>query len=212
MLALLQGLVVLLDVGCALGVFVLLAKPDVAAAVLAWGYRPGRWQQAEPLDPERVALLRTAVRRLRLPCVLGLAALYFQVRVPEWIDPLMAGGNWMPELVAAAGGRNMLGAAGKPSGVMQWDEVVAADPEVVVIAPCGYGLERTKAELPVLTARPGWEALAAARDGRVYCADGNAFFNRPGPRLAETVEMLAEMLHPAATGRRHEGAAFVRML
>lgn len=203
---------------------------DVEAATCTW---TGRAVDIVSLKPDALADVWTDIRRVaaalraeaagtalvaevqrRIAAVTAEVAGRPRPRVAfiEWADPLMAGGNWMPELVAAAGGRNMLGAAGKPSGVMQWDEVVAADPEVVVIAPCGYGLERTKAELPVLTARPGWEALAAVRDGRVYCADGNAFFNRPGPRLAETVEMLAEMLHPAATGRRHEGAAFVRML
>ncbi len=93
---------------------------------------------------------------------------------------------------------------------MQWEELVAADPEVIVVAPCGYGLERCLQELPLLEAKPGWASLAAVRNGRVYFADGNAYFNRPGPRLADSAEMLAEMLHPEVAAPKHEGTAWVR--
>jgi len=128
----------------------------------------------------------------------------------EWVEPLMAGGNWMPELIAATGGDNLFGAPGKHSDWMQWDEVVTADPDVIVVAPCGYGLARCLEELPLLQAKPRWAQLKAVRDGRVYFADGNAYFNRPGPRLAESAEMLAEMLHPGAIEARFEGLAWVR--
>ena len=114
----------------------------------------------------------------------------------EWVEPLMAGGNWMPELIEAAGGHNLFGEAGKHSDWMRWEELVAADPEVIVVAPCGYGLARCLEELPLLEAKPGWADLAAVRNGRVYFADGNAYFNRPGPRLADSAEMLVEMIHP----------------
>jgi iron complex transport system substrate-binding protein len=128
----------------------------------------------------------------------------------EWVEPLMAGGNWMPELIEAAGGHNLFGVAGKHSDWMQWQELLAADPEVIVVAPCGYGLERCLEELPLLQAKPGWASIAAVREGRVYFADGNAYFNRPGPRLADSAEMLAEMLHPEVTPPKHEGTAWVR--
>jgi iron complex transport system substrate-binding protein len=114
----------------------------------------------------------------------------------EWVEPLMAGGNWMPELIEAAGGRNLFGTAGKHSDWMQWEEIRAADPDAIVVAPCGYDLARCLQELPLLQAKPGWADLAAVRASRVYFADGNAYFNRPGPRLADTAEILAEMLHP----------------
>jgi iron complex transport system substrate-binding protein len=129
----------------------------------------------------------------------------------EWVEPLMAGGNWMPELIAAAGGDNLFGEAGKHSGWMQWDEVAAADPDVIVVAPCGYGLARCLEELPLLQAKPGWASLTAVRTGRVYFADGNAYCNRPGPRLADTAEILAEMIHADVAGNAHEGTAWVRM-
>lgn len=130
----------------------------------------------------------------------------------EWVEPPMAGGNWMPELIEAAGGTNVLGSAGKRSDWMQWQELVAADPDAIVVAPCGYGLARCLEEVPLLEAKPGWSELTAVRQARVYLADGNAYFNRPGPRLADTVEILAEMLHPAVARPLHEGTAWVKLV
>lgn len=128
----------------------------------------------------------------------------------EWVEPLMAGGNWMPELIDAAGGHNLFGEAGKHSDWMQWDDLAAADPDVIIVAPCGYDLERCLEELPLLEAKPGWARLQAVRNGRVYFADGNAYFNRPGPRLADSAEMLAEMIHPELAAARFEGTAWIR--
>ncbi len=129
----------------------------------------------------------------------------------EWVEPLMAGGNWMPELIEAAGGDNLFGEAGKHSGWMQWDDLAAADPDVILVAPCGYDLARCLEELPLLQAKPGWTDLKAVRDGRVCFADGNAYLNRPGPRLANSAEMLAEMLHPGIIPANHRGTAWVAM-
>src|SRR5262249_31115529 len=127
----------------------------------------------------------------------------------EWVDPLMAGGNWMPELIDMAGGHDLFGEAGQHSDWMTWDQLLAADPEVIVVAPCGYGLARCLEELPVLQARPGWSNITAVQRKRVYFADGNAYFNRPGPRLADSAELLAELLHPEVAGRQYEGAAWL---
>jgi iron complex transport system substrate-binding protein len=123
----------------------------------------------------------------------------------EWIDPLFAMGNWGPELVALAGGTCAFGVAGEHSTTLAWEALRAADPEVIVVAPCGFGLERTLAEMPALAAHPDWQALAAVRAGRVYVADGNLYFNRSGPLLFETPEILAEILHPSAFPPAHEG-------
>ena len=112
----------------------------------------------------------------------------------EWIEPLMAAGNWTPELIALAGGINLFGEAGKHSPWMTWEQLVAADPDVMVIAPCGFDLARTEQEMYWLTDRPGWRELRAVRAGRVYLADGNQYFNRPGPRVVETMEILTEIL------------------
>ena len=128
----------------------------------------------------------------------------------EWVEPLMAGGNWMPELIEIAGGHNLFGQAGKHSDWMQWAELAAADPEAIVVAPCGYGLGRCLDELPLLQAKPGLGRSPAVRNGRVYFADGNAYFNRPGPRLADTAEMLRRCSTRTSPQPRHEGAAWVR--
>lgn len=114
----------------------------------------------------------------------------------EWIEPLMAAGNWMPELVRMAGGENLFGEAGVHSPWMEWEDLVDADPDVLFVSPCGFDLDRTRQEMPALTSRPGWSDLRAVRTGRVAMADGVSFFHRPGPRLVESLEILAEILHP----------------
>jgi iron complex transport system substrate-binding protein len=129
----------------------------------------------------------------------------------EWLDPLMAAGNWMPELVAIAGGRNALGRTGAHSPTISFADLAAADPDAILVLPCGFDLERTLAELPLLTERPEFASLRAARAGRVYAADGNQYFNRPGPRLVESLEILAELLHPGAFDFGHEGRGWVRV-
>ena len=126
----------------------------------------------------------------------------------EWIDPLMAAGNWVPELVELAGGVNLFGEAGKHSPWMTWEELVASDPEVIVLLPCGFDIERTRGELPFLTTRREWKGLRAVQAGRVYVTDGNQYFNRPGPRLVESLEILAELLHPEAFRFGHEGTGW----
>lgn len=128
----------------------------------------------------------------------------------EWLDPLMTAGNWMPELCAIAGGDDPLGSPGRHAPYASWEALAAADPDVIVALPCGFDLARTRSELAALTARPGWSALRAAREGRVVVCDGNAFFNRPGPRLVESAEALAEVLHPEAVRFGLEGVAWER--
>jgi iron complex transport system substrate-binding protein len=123
----------------------------------------------------------------------------------EWIDPLMAAGNWMPELVELAGGINLFGTAGKHSPELNWDDLVRQDPDLILVLPCGFDLDRTRREVPALSSRPGWRLLKAVRNGRVFICDGNAYFNRPGPRLAEALEMLAEAITPGAFAFGHAG-------
>jgi iron complex transport system substrate-binding protein len=128
----------------------------------------------------------------------------------EWIDPLMAAGNWMPELVERAGGINLFGEAGRHAPWLTWERLCAADPDVVLLTPCGFDIPRTRRDLAVLTARPEWPGLRAVRGGRVFLADGNQYFNRPGPRLAESLEILAELLHPDRFAFGHEGTGWQR--
>jgi iron complex transport system substrate-binding protein len=115
----------------------------------------------------------------------------------EWIDPLFSAGHWSPELIRLAGGQEKIGVENQPSRTIDWQEVVTADPDVLLIACCGYGIERTKQDLPILAKHPGFGELSAVRSGRVYLGDGNAYFNRPGPRLIDTLELIGHALHPS---------------
>ncbi len=128
----------------------------------------------------------------------------------EWLDPLMGAGNWVPELVSLAGGASLFGEAGAHSPWIEWEALGEADPDVIVALPCGFDLPRTRRELVPLTARPEWKALRAVREGRVFLTDGNAFFNRPGPRLVESLEILAEILHPERFAFGHQGRGWER--
>ncbi len=128
----------------------------------------------------------------------------------EWIDPLMSAGNWVPELVELAGGRNLLGQAGQHSPWLNWDELLACDADVIAVMPCGFDIERTCHEMSAMTDDPRWPTLRAVRENRVYLTDGNQFFNRPGPRLVESARILAEILHPDLCGNSLEGTGWVR--
>jgi iron complex transport system substrate-binding protein len=112
----------------------------------------------------------------------------------EWLSPLMAAGNWVPELVEMAGGINLFGETGKHSPWMNWEELVARDPDVIVAMPCGFDEARTRAEMYWMTDHPEYAGLKAARTGQVYPVDGNQYFNRPGPRVVESLEILTAIL------------------
>jgi iron complex transport system substrate-binding protein len=121
----------------------------------------------------------------------------------EWLEPMMFAGNWVPELIEMAGGEDLFAQSGAHSGVISWDGVVSCDPDIIILMPCGYDLSRTLEELPLLTNLPGWASLRAVRNGHVFATDGNHYFNRPGPRLIESLEILVEIMHPAC--RDHYG-------
>jgi iron complex transport system substrate-binding protein len=123
----------------------------------------------------------------------------------EWIEPLMGAGNWIPELIERAGGVSVLGRGGHDAAWSSLAELEAVDPDVLVIAPCGFDLARTRAELPPLLDAPGFRGLRAVRDGRAFLADGFLHFNRPGPRIAESLEIYAEILHPGRFEFGHRG-------
>lgn len=120
------------------------------------------------------------------------------VAMIEWLDPPMAAGNWVPELVRLAGGNDVLGKAGAHSHWITWDDVATADPDVVVLVPCGFTLDRVVEEAGSAAVRPHLEQLRAFREGRCFAVDGHNLFNRPGPRLVDSLELLAEILHPTA--------------
>ena len=118
--------------------------------------------------------------------------------VLEWTDPPMGAGHWTPGLVENAGGAPVLASPGANSKALSWDEIAAAHPDCIIVAPCGYGLSKTREAIAELRERPDWNALRAVREGRVFPVDGNAYVNRPGPRLVDTIEIFASILHPEA--------------
>jgi iron complex transport system substrate-binding protein len=109
-----------------------------------------------------------------------------------------------------AGGEDLFGVAGKPSPCLEWDQIVSADPDVILVHPCGFDMARTLEEMPLLEHRSGWRELKAVLRGRIFVADGNQYFNRPGPRLVESLEILAEVLHPDLFSFGHEGKGWIR--
>ncbi|MBM3601231.1 MAG: cobalamin-binding protein [Alphaproteobacteria bacterium] len=140
----------------------------------------------------------TASTRPRVACI-------------EWIDPLMAAGNWVPELVDLAGGVNLFGEAGRHAPWMAWDQLASADPDIIVMMPCGFDIARSRQEMLALTARPGWRNLKAVRAGQVFVTDGNQYFNRPGPRLVESLAILVELLHPRLFPAQHTGTGWQQL-
>ena len=120
----------------------------------------------------------------------------------EWVQPLMAAGNWVPELVQRAGGLNLLGTAGQHSPWLTAEALLASQPDLTILLPCGYDLSRTLQEVPL---------LPKGLTGRLVCVDGNAYFNRPGPRLVESLEILAEIFHPRTFDFGHRGRNWVEV-
>jgi iron complex transport system substrate-binding protein len=129
----------------------------------------------------------------------------------EWTEPLMLAGNWIPELVEMAGGQPIGGITGQHSPMISWDELIAADPDTIIFMPCGFDLDRTRQEVEPLTQHPHWKNLQAVQSNRVYITDGNAYFNRPGPRLVESLEILAEILHPQVCSYSHRDRGWVKL-
>lgn len=117
-----------------------------------------------------------------------------RVAVLEWLDPLMAAGNWTPELIAYAGGEAVFGETGTHSPWITWEELQTANPDILVLAPCGFSLERTMIDVALLQQQPAWQSLLAVRNGCVYAIDGNHYLNRSGPRLVESAELLAQTI------------------
>lgn len=140
----------------------------------------------------------------------GTATTRPRVAFIEWIDPLMAGGNWVPELIDIANGEDLLGKPGEHSGWITFDALSAADPDIIIVAPCGFDRARTEQEMPALIEQCGWSWLRAVRERNVFIADGNAYFNRPGPRLVESLETLAEIIHPELFDFNHENSTYRR--
>lgn len=178
---------------------------DVFADILTVGAATGTLAKAR----EVVARLKARCASIRCRTAALARSRRPRVAVIEWLDPPMAAGNWVPELVRLAGGDDVLGQAGRHSHWISWADLAAADPDVVVMIPCGFTLDRVVAEARKAAVWPHVVGLRAAREGRLWAVDGHHLFNRPGPRLVDSLEVLAAMLHPdefafAATRRYAE--------
>lgn len=134
-----------------------------------------------------------------------------RVAMLEWLDPLMAAGNWVPELVATAGGENIFGHAGEHSPWLTWDALRDADPDIIVLCPCGYDIARTMQDVPLLEKHPSWGTLRAVREGHIYAIDGNAYINRSGPRLVESTEILGRIFYGSESGIEVDTQSFMQL-
>jgi iron complex transport system substrate-binding protein len=128
----------------------------------------------------------------------------------EWLEPLMVSGNWVPELVSIAGGQSILAEAGKHSPFVEWTDIRLQDPEIIIVIPCGFSIERTMSEIDLLLQLPGFGELGAVKNNRFYIADGNQYFNRPGPRIVDSIEILAEIINPKQFMFGYEGDGWIR--
>jgi iron complex transport system substrate-binding protein len=178
---------------------------DVLGTIEAVGAATGREAAAAAL----VGQLRARVAAVR--AATATVATRPRVFCMEWTDPPWVAGHWIPEMVEIAGGTDVLGPPASPSVRVEWERVREAAPEVLVAMPCGYDLARTLAERPVLAALPGWDSLPAVQAGRAYAVDGSAYFNRPGPRLVDGLELLAHILHPERGASPDLPAALARL-
>ena len=204
--------------------------PEVEAAVAGWlGHRP----QIISLSPNRLADIWDDLRRVaealdlvepgrevlrslknRVVAIIEKTCVLKQrpsVACIEWIEPLMAAGNWVPELVELAGGANVAGEAGKHSPWLNWETLLQLDPEIIIVMPCGFDLPRTRTETAALVRHPDWSKLQAVKRHRVHVTDGNQYFNRPGPRVVESLEILAEIIHPDRFNFGHRGGAWEKV-
>ncbi|MHC4925154.1 MAG: ABC transporter substrate-binding protein, partial [Planctomycetota bacterium] len=163
---------------------------DIRRVAMALG-EPGRAETVIGALELRLEDVRRKVRRAaeRPRCVLM-----------EWIDPVYCSGHWGPEIVELAGGQDPLGRKGEDSVGVEWERVIEAQPEVLVLACCGYRADRTLEDVSILESRPGWDDLPAVQEGRVWAVDANAYFSRPGPRIVDSVEILASLIHPEIFG------------
>jgi iron complex transport system substrate-binding protein len=158
---------------------------DILTVGRACGAEPAANDLVKSLEA-RIALVREGAEGLERP----------RVFCVEWFDPVFASGHWVPELVEIAGGEDSLGLAGRDSRKIPWDRVVDYDPEILVLMPCGFDVDRAVRDVPLLAKNEGWRSIAAVRGGAVFATNGSAYFSRPGPRLVDGLELLSVMIHP----------------
>jgi iron complex transport system substrate-binding protein len=163
---------------------------DVLRDIATVGAATGREAEAAALLSKLHARVEAVRQRV------SLAQSRPRVAFIEWIDPIFCGGHWNPELIALAGGEDGIGRVGERSEQVAWERVAAYQPEVMIVAACGFTEQRSRQDEPLLRAYPGFADLLCARSGRVHFVDGAAYFSRPGPRLVDSLELLARLIHP----------------
>jgi iron complex transport system substrate-binding protein len=175
---------------------------DIFENVREVGKATGRIEPAEALIADSRARLEKISSRTR--------ALKNRLRVfsYEWIDPIYCSGHWVPEMVELAGGIDSLSRKGMDSVRIAWEEIVKWAPEIFILSPCGFNLQKAIEQAPQLFAKPGWHDLPAVKNNRVYAVDANSYFARPGPRIVEGVELLAHLFHPEIFDWRGASDAF----
>ena len=163
---------------------------DVLEDIRSVGRATGTVEKAEAIAGRMQGRIDAVVERA------AMAASRPRVLSLEWIDPLIYSGHWIPEMVELAGGENCFGSKDAGSGPMEWDQLVASEPEVIIFMPCGFDVKRALQDVPLLAANEAWASLPAVRDQRVYVIDASAYTSRSGPRLVTGLEIMAEMIHP----------------
>lgn len=128
----------------------------------------------------------------------------------EWLSPVMVAGNWTPGLVNIAGGQPVIAEEGKHSPFIDVEQIITSNPDIIIVMPCGFSIERTLREINLLLDLPGWQDLNAVKNNRIYIADGNQYFNRSGPRIVDSIEILAEIIHPKQFVFGYEGEGWIR--
>ena len=177
---------------------------DIRRTGAALGAERAADELAASID-SRISEIAERAAALSAPLTAVPPAAVPSVAVIEWADPFMTAGHWTMEQVVLAGGRPVIGEPEGPSLRFEWDDLAAADPDVIIVSPCGFALERAWRDAELLAADRRWAALRAVRSGRVAVIDGNQFINRPGPRVAESQEIIAEILHPDEFDFGHRG-------
>lgn len=190
-----QPLIVSLEPNCLSDIFADIMKVGTACGVI---------QRAEKL----ILKLKSSMKVIEEKS--AKAPIHPRLALIEWIDPLMAGGNWMPELVEMSGAINLFGENGKHSPYMSWQQVRNSDPDLIIVAPCGFDIKRTLQDMPFLTKQEGFAELRCVQENKVFVADGNQYFNRPGPRVLESLEIMAEIVHPNLFSPTHYGSGWIR--
>lgn len=162
---------------------------------------PQKGQQLIQSMKQNFETIRRKARSLSSPKLLCL----------EWLDPLMTAGNWVPELAKIAGGKPVGAKAGQHSPFINWDDIAKLEPEVITVMPCGYNIQQTLQEIDTLTSHPEWKKLTAVQQEAVYVLEGNQYFNRPGPRLVESAQILFEILHAKKSDSQFENSGWIKL-